>query len=75
MKRFGGTANHVVAEQVLKACLILPAEPEFLARLGNLESLLIAAGSRYPAVIRTRNQPRRLARFCHGPDEIPPRPP
>ena len=50
VKRFGGTANHVVAEQILKACLILPAESEFLASLGNLESLLIAADSRHPAI-------------------------
>ena len=50
VKRFGGTANPVVAEQVLKACLLMPAEPEFLTRLGHFESLLIAAESRFPAV-------------------------
>ena len=66
VKRFGGTANPVVAEQVLKACLIMPAEPEFLARLGHFESLLIAAGSRSPPY-RARDQPRRLARLRHGP--------
>jgi serine/threonine protein kinase len=49
VKRFGGTANPVVAEQVMKACLLMPAEPEFLARLGNFESLLISAESRFPA--------------------------
>ena len=50
VRRFGGTANPVVAEQVLKACLLMPAEPEFITRLGHFESLLIAAESRFPAV-------------------------
>ena len=45
VKRFGGTANPVVAEQVIKACLIMSAEPEFIARLEPFESLLIAAES------------------------------
>jgi tetratricopeptide (TPR) repeat protein len=50
VKRFGGTANHVVAEQVIKACLLMPAEPEFIGYLGHFESLLIAAEAHAPAV-------------------------
>ncbi len=43
VERFGDTSNPVVAEQVIKACLILPADLEVLAKLEPFEELMLAA--------------------------------
>ena len=43
VERFGDTSHPIVAEQVVKACLLRPAGGEFLARLDPLESLMLAA--------------------------------
>ena len=40
LRRFDSTANAVVAEQVVKVCLMRPAYSEQMARLGRLELLL-----------------------------------
>jgi len=40
LRRFGNTGNAVVAEQVVKACLMRPANPEQMVKLGSLELLL-----------------------------------
>jgi len=39
--RFGGTSNAIVAEQVVKACLLRPAPPDFLAKVARLEKLML----------------------------------
>lgn len=41
VERFGNTTNPVVAEQILKACLLRPAPPALLERLAPLESLML----------------------------------
>lgn len=46
--RFGGTSNAIVAEQVVKACLLRPASPEFLAKLTRLENLMLVTEADSP---------------------------
>ncbi len=43
VERFGGTSRPVVAEQLLKACLLRPAPPELLKKLAPLAERLEAA--------------------------------
>src|SRR5690606_9477086 len=43
LDRFSGTTHPVVAEQVLKACLLLPADEAVLERLAPLAELVGAA--------------------------------
>jgi serine/threonine protein kinase len=43
LTRFSGTTHPVVAEQVLKTCLLRPADEGILARLRPLENIVIAA--------------------------------
>ncbi|MBB5350865.1 hypothetical protein HNR46_001099 [Haloferula luteola] len=40
LERFGGTSHPVVAEQVLKACLLQPADERLLSKLARLEALM-----------------------------------
>ncbi|MES2924300.1 MAG: serine/threonine-protein kinase [Verrucomicrobiota bacterium] len=43
LERFGDTSNPIVAEQVIKACLLLPADRKMMAKLDPLEALLVSA--------------------------------
>lgn len=46
--RFDDSSNSIVAEQVVKVCLLKPATTEFLARLSHLEDMMIAAHASTP---------------------------
>jgi eukaryotic-like serine/threonine-protein kinase len=42
-ERFGDTTNFIVAEQVVKPCLLTPAPKELLAKLARLEDIMFTA--------------------------------
>jgi eukaryotic-like serine/threonine-protein kinase len=46
IERFGSTLNPIVAEQVIKACLILTADQKLMEKLAPLEVLMVKAHAR-----------------------------
>ena len=49
-ERFGDSSNSIVAEQVVKVCLLMPATTEFLATLAPLEDMMVATHANTPAM-------------------------
>lgn len=50
IRRFGSTLNPIVAEQIVKACLLRPASPELLQGLTPLDRLMRQANTNQHAV-------------------------
>lgn len=57
-ERFSETSNPIAAEQVVKACLLAPADPELLDKLARLENIMQASAA---APVPDTDQGRNIA--------------